>query len=105
MNMASIVDKYLTVILVILAIMILVCLVKAVIGPRVGDRLVCINMMGTVVIVVISILAIKIHEGYLVDISVIYAMLSFLAVIVLTKLYIGVKKESDLTDKEKEGEA
>ena len=105
MNMASIVDKYLTVILVILAIMILVCLIKAVIGPRVGDRLVCINMMGTVVIVVISILAIKIHEGYLVDISVIYAMLSFLAVIVLTKLYIGVKKESDLTDREKEDEA
>jgi len=103
MNMSAIIDGYLTVILIILALLILVCLIKAVIGPRVGDRLVCINMMGTVVIVVIAILGIKMHEGYLVDISVIYAMLSFLAVIVLTKLYMGVKREKDiLTNKEGE---
>jgi multicomponent Na+:H+ antiporter subunit F len=30
------------------------------------------------------------NEGYLVDICMIYAMISFLAVIVITKIYMGV---------------
>ena len=33
------------------------------------------------------------NEGYLVDICIIYAMISFLAVIVLTKVYMGVYQE------------
>ena len=48
-----------------------------------------VNMMGTIVIVIITILAILLKEGYLMDIGIIYAMMSFLAVIVLTKVYIG----------------
>ena len=39
-------------------------------------------------------------EGYLVDICIIYAMISFLAVIVLTKVYMGVYRERK--DREKE---
>ena len=50
-------------------------------------------MMGTMVMVIIGILAVKMQEGYLVDICLIYAMISFLAVIVLTKVYTGVYKE------------
>lgn len=88
--MSAIVDSYLTVLLIILAIFVIICLVKAVIGPRLGDRIVCVNMMGTMVIVIIGILAVKMHEGYLADISVIYAMISFLAVVVFCKVFMGV---------------
>lgn len=98
--MISIVDTALTVVLIILALMVLACLIKAVIGPRVGDRLVCVNMMGTLVTVIIAILAIKMKEGYLADISIVYAMLSFLAVIVLSKVYMGIYVEK----KNEEGE-
>ena len=52
-------------------------------------------MMGTIVMVIIAILAIMLGEGYLVDICIIYAMISFLAVIVLTKVYMGVYREND----------
>ena len=48
--------------------------------------------------VMIAILALMQEEGYLVDICLIYAMISFLAVIVLTKVYMGVyiqKKEEE----------
>jgi len=38
----------------------------------------------------IAILSLMLKEGYLVDIAIIYAMLSFLAVVVLVKIYIGV---------------
>ena len=33
------------------------------------------------------------HEGDLVDIALIYVMLSFLAVVLLTKIYMGVYRE------------
>lgn len=80
-------------ILVILAVMIILCLVRAIKGPRIADRIVATNMMGTIVMVIIAILAIMMKEGYLVDICLIYAMISFLAVIVLTKVYMGVYRE------------
>lgn len=79
--------------LVILAIMIILCLIRAIIGPRVTDRIVATNMMGTIVMVIIAILAIMLKEGYLADICIIYAMISFLAVVVLTKVYMGVYRE------------
>jgi len=82
------------VILVILAVMLVLCLIRAIIGPRIADRLVAVNMMGTMVMVIISLLAVIMGEGYLVDISLIYAMISFLAVVVLTKVYTGVYLES-----------
>ncbi len=87
--------------LIFLAIMVVLCLIRAIIGPKVGDRIVAINMMGTMIMVIIAILASMLGEGYLVDICIIYAMISFLAVIVLTKVYIGVyrqKKEEKSDD-------
>lgn len=80
-------------VLVVLAVMIILCLIRAIKGPRVTDRIVATNMMGTIVMVIIAILAIMLGEGYLVDICIIYAMISFLAVIVLTKVYMGVYRE------------
>ena len=79
--------------LVFLAVMIILCLIRAIMGPKVADRIVATNMMGTMVMVVIAILAIMLGEGYLADICIIYAMISFLAVIVLTKVYMGVYRE------------
>lgn len=86
-------------ILIILALMLVLCLIRAVIGPRIADRLISVNMMGTMVMVIISILAVLMDEGYLIDICLIYAMISFLAVVVLTKVYTGVYLEA----KDREG--
>ena len=81
-------------VLIILALMLFVCLIRAVKGPRVADRLMAVNMMGTIVMVMIAILALLLKEGFLVDICLIYAMVSFLAVNVLAKVYIGVYEEN-----------
>lgn len=81
-------------VLSVLAVMILVCLARAVIGPRIADRLVAVNMMGTMVMVSIALLAVVKNQGYLVDICLIYAMISFLAVVVLTRMYTGVYREA-----------
>ncbi|MGYP004496221229 len=81
------------VILIYLACLLVLCLLRAVKGPSIADRLMAVNMMGTMVMVIISILALYLQEGYLVDICLIYAMISFLAVVVLTKVYTGVYLE------------
>ena len=72
------------------ALGIFACLVRAVKGPRTMDRIVAINMIGTLAIVMIAILSLYLEESFLLDVDLIYAMLSFLAVVVLTKVYMGV---------------
>lgn len=94
---------FLTAALIFLAVMVVLCLIRAIVGPRIADRIVSINMMGTMVMVIIAILAILLEEGYLVDICLIYAMLSFLAVIVLTKVYMGVYLEKKEQEEQKDG--
>lgn len=91
-------------ILSVLAVMLVLCLIRAVIGPRIADRLVAVNMMGTMVMVSIAILAVLKNEGYLVDICLIYAMISFLAVVVLTRIYTGVYREAKDHEKKQKGE-
>lgn len=91
-----------TAVLIILAVLVILCLVRAIIGPRIADRIVSVNMMGTMVIVIIAILTVMLGEGYLADICIIYAMISFLAVIVLTKVYMGVYLEKKQTEEKKE---
>ncbi len=92
--------------LIFLAVMVVLCLIRAIIGPKTADRIVAVNMMGTMVMVMIGILAVMLQEGYLADICIIYAMISFLAVIVLTKVYMGVyleKKEQRAKEEEQHG--
>ncbi len=86
-------EKMYIAVLVILAVMLFVCLIRAVRGPRVADRIVAVNMMGTMVIVMIAVLSLLLEEGFLVDICLIYAMVSFLAVVVISKVYMGVYAE------------
>lgn len=83
-----------TILPIILALMVFLCLFRAIKGPKIADRIVAVNMMGTMTMVIIAILAVKMKEGYLVDICIIYAMISFLAVTVLTKVYMGVYLEN-----------
>lgn len=87
--------------IIILALMIVLCLIRAIIGPRIADRIVTVNMMGTMVMVIIAILSLMMNESYLVDICIIYAMISFLAVIVVSKVYMGVYNEQKIKEGEK----
>lgn len=90
------------IVLFLLAAMILCCMIRAIKGPRISDRIVAINMIGTQVIIMIAILAFLMKEDYLLDVSLIYAMISFLAVIVLCKVYMGVYLEKKAREEEKQ---
>ncbi len=79
-----------TAVLCVLAVLIVLCFIRAIKGPSIADRIVAINMIGTQIIIMIGLVALLIGEGYLADVALIYAMISFLAVVVLTKVYMGV---------------
>ena len=70
--------------LIVIGVLLLFCLIRAIRGPRIADRVISIT---------ICVLAFLMNEGYLVDIAMIYTMLSFLAVVLLTKIYMGVYRE------------
>ena len=83
--------------LLILGICLFICLYRSVKGPSTADRIIAVNMIGTITILLIILLSLLMAEGYLMDIALIYAMLSFLAVVLLCRIYIGIhraKKEA-----------
>ncbi|MBR5967190.1 MAG: hypothetical protein IK001_01205, partial [Lachnospiraceae bacterium] len=91
--MEQILDIFLPVVIAIFIVLIFLCLIRALKGPDISDRVVCVNMIGTLVIMIIAVLTILLGEDWLADIAAVYAMISFLAVVVLTKIYIGVYRE------------
>ena len=79
--------------MLVLAVLIIFCLLRAVLGPRIADLVVAVNMIGTMTITEIAMFALYLRESYLFDVCLIYAMISFLAVVVLTKIYGGAYQE------------
>ena len=78
---------------VFLSVSIFVCLMRATLGPRYTDRIIVASMVGTQVIVLIAVLAMLIGEDYLADVCLIYAIISFLSVVVLGRSVLERKEE------------
>ena len=79
--------------MILLAILIVIAVIRSARGPRTTDRIICVNMIGTMTIVLIAMLSVYMNEDYLVDVCLIYAMISFLSVVILTKVYTGIYLE------------
>ena len=85
--------------LILLAVGIFFALLRAIKGPLVSDRIMGVNLIGTMVIACLAILAIDLEQSWLLDVSLIYGMISFLAVVVLAQIHIAGKgKEKDPDD-------
>ena len=93
MNLENAYSLLYTIVLSVLTVLLVLSFIRAVKGPSIADRVVAINMMGTQIICMIAVLGLMIGEGYLADVALIYAMISFLAVVVLCKVYMGVYLE------------
>ena len=63
-----------------------VMLVRSVKGPGVTNRLIAVNMSGTLVNGVILVLSGLLDESWLVDVALIYTMISFATVLILTRV-------------------
>ena len=68
-------------------------LLRAIRGPRVADRIMGINMIATIVSLTLAILSVWLRQSWLLDVCILYALISFLAVVVLAKVCIAAKKQ------------
>ena len=73
---------------VVLALLILATLVRAVLGPRFTDRIVAVNVISTLVM-----LSVWLREDFLVDVALVFALLSFLAVVVVSRLVAARRRK------------
>ena len=74
--------------LVYLAILLAVMLMRAICVPGVANRLIATNMIGTMVNAAILILSSMLKESWLIDVALIYTMISFVTVLILTRVII-----------------
>lgn len=77
----------------VLVVLALLSLIRCILGPRVSDRVLAVNMIGTLTIIMVVVFVVLLGEGYLADIALVYAMISFLSVVVLSKVYTGIYRE------------
>ena len=59
--------------LIVFLLLIGAMVIRSLIGPRSTDRIVSVNMLG---------------EGYLADVALIYAMISFVAVLMMASMFV-----------------
>ncbi len=80
---------------IFLSVSIFLCLMRAALGPRYTDRITAASIIGTKIIVLIAVLSLVVGQSYLVDICLIYAIISFLSVVVLARSVLENKEGSE----------
>ena len=93
MNLDAAYRGLMVLVLAVLTGLSILALVRCILGPRISDRVLAVNMIGTLTIVMVAATVVLLGEGYLADIALIYAMISFLSVVVLCKVYTGIYRE------------
>ena len=106
--MSLVMQRYLTVVLGFLGVLVLLALLYAILGKRFTDKIVAANMIGTLGVNMIVILAVFIGTDYILDVGLVFALLSFLMVIVLCRfvqnkvLYIQTEEKEEKKTEEAE---
>ena len=64
-------DGFIIICMFFMAILIFLCLIRAIRGPRLTDRIISGNMIGTMTIISIALLSVLLKESYLLDVCLI----------------------------------
>lgn len=92
-------------VLIVLILLIGAMVIRSIIGPRSTDRIMSVNMLGTMTICSIAVLSVLLDEGYLADVAMIYAMISFVAVLMMASMFVPSKPKAPELDRDKDQEA
>lgn len=76
--------------LILLGIGILFALIYIIKARLTVDRIIGINLIGTIVVISICLLSHLLGEPYLTDVAIVYVVLSFIAVMMLCRIYINL---------------
>lgn len=84
----NLISGFLMLCCILLAITAIASLIRAIRGPRFTDRLMAVNMISTMIISMMCILSVYLKQSFLIDVALVYALLSVLSVVVLARLVI-----------------
>ena len=65
------------------------CLFRIANGPTAADRMVAIDILGTVVVGFVAIMTVMTGKAYLLDVALVWALVSFVATLALAKYLVG----------------
>lgn len=68
-----------------LAIFVVVALIRLILGPTIPDRIVALDTINTIVIVIMVILGAAFKEVFLIDVAIVYAILSYVTTLFIAK--------------------
>ena len=85
----------LTIAIGILALLMLCLMYRVVKGPRFTDRILAVNAINTMITAIICLLSRYLGVAYLLDVALIYALLSFVGGTLLMRLLAAEKEEED----------
>ena len=89
--------------LVILGIFMILAIIKSILGPTTADRVVSVNMISTMTVMALCVLTVLFtNEGYLADISMLYVLISFVAIVVLGNVFINANMRKKFKNMHKE---
>lgn len=72
-------DKILMIAAIVLGFTLILCMIRVVVGPTAGDRVIAINVIGTKTVALLAIVAGLMHETYFLDVALVYCIISFAA--------------------------
>ena len=99
--MIAVTEPMKTIFAVLLCLMlaeVVFCLVRALKGPRISDRVVALNVIGTIVVLMICMLSYLLEASFLVDVAILYAMLNLVGVVVLCR--VATVRHAELKEKQ-----
>lgn len=85
----------LTLAITVLALLMLCLMYRVVKGPRFTDRILAVNAINTMITAIICLLSRYLGVAYLLDVALIYALLSFVGGTLLMRLLAAEKEEED----------
>lgn len=75
---------------IVLSVLLIFSLIRAIKGPRFTDRIVAVNVVGTIATAAICAMSVYTKEDFFADIALVYALLNFLAVVILSRIVTAV---------------
>lgn len=96
------IDTIITIAICCLLILFILCIIRAVQSKTVADRMVAVNIATSMTGVIAAGVAVLYGQDSYIDIALVYVILSFLAVLVFTRVFIGTYRAKKLKAKERE---
>ncbi len=69
----------------VLTVTAFICLYRVVFGPRVGNRIIAVNVIGTKTAVLLVLIGFIFDSLYFVDVALVYALFNFIMTIAVSK--------------------